>query len=71
MRRRLTRIPAPLAILLAVASLQFVAWVLVLPAVQAPDEHSHFAYTQRLVETGQRPPLEGDAEPYSPELDTA
>lgn len=73
MRRLLTRVPAPLAILLAVASLQFVAWVLVLPALQAPDEHTHFAYTQRLVETGHRPPQggDGDGEPYSPELNEA
>jgi hypothetical protein len=69
--RHLTRVPAPLAILLAVASIQFVAWVVVLPALQAPDEHTHFAYTQRLVETGERPPLEGDAGPYSPELNNA
>ena len=51
------RIPAPLALLLAVATIQFLAWMLVLPALQAPDESSHFAYTQRLVETGERPPL--------------
>jgi Predicted membrane protein (DUF2142) len=68
MRRR---VPAPLAILLAVATVQFLAWVVVLPAIQAPDEHSHFAYTQRLVETGERPPLEGDADPYSAELEAA
>jgi hypothetical protein len=65
------RIPAPLAILLAVATLQFLAWMLVLPALQAPDEHTHFAYTQRLLETGHRPPLEGDAPRYSPELEQA
>jgi len=70
-RRRPPRVPAPLAILLAVAGLQFAAWLVVLPALQSPDEHSHFAYTQRLVETGQRPPLEGDADAYSPELDAA
>ncbi len=70
MLRRLSRVPAPLAILLAVASIQFVAWVLVLPALQAPDEHSHFAYTQRLVETGERPPRDGNVAPYSPELET-
>jgi hypothetical protein len=71
MRRRLTGIPAPLAILLAVASVQFVAWLVVLPALQAPDESAHFAYTQRLVETGERPPLEGEGDLFSPELDAA
>jgi hypothetical protein len=64
-------VPAPLAILLAVAVLQFAAWVLVLPGLQAPDEAAHFTYTQRLLETGHRPPLSGDGSPDSPELETA
>jgi hypothetical protein len=68
MRRR---VPAPLAILLAVATVQFLAWMLMLPALQAPDEHTHFAYTQRLLETGHKPPLESDAPRYSPELEQA
>jgi hypothetical protein len=68
MRRRP---PAPLAILLAVATIQFLAWVVVLPALQAPDEQTHFAYTQRLLETGHKPPLDGDANPFSPEVDAA
>lgn len=61
----------PLTLLLAVATIQFVAWTLVLPALQAPDESAHFAYTQRLIETGERPPYSSDAEPYTPELRTA
>jgi hypothetical protein len=65
------RIPAPLAILLAVASIQFVAWVLVLPAIQAPDEHTHFAYTQLLMETGHKPPVDGGPPAFSPELGAA
>lgn len=65
------RLPAPLALLLAVATVQFLAWMLVLPALQAPDESVHYAYTQRLVETAERPPLEGEGEPFSPELRTA
>jgi hypothetical protein len=70
-RRRLSRVPAPLAILLAVATVQFLAWVVVLPALQSPDESVHYAYTQRLVETGERPPIDGEGEPFSPELRTA
>jgi hypothetical protein len=58
----------PLALLLAVATIQFLAWMLVLPALQAPDESAHFAYTQRLVETGERPPLNGPGDAFSPEL---
>ncbi|HET6550092.1 MAG TPA: DUF2142 domain-containing protein [Solirubrobacter sp.] len=68
MRRR---VPAPLAILLAVATLQFLAWMLVLPATQAPDEQAHFSYAQRLMETGHLPPLDSNAPPESPELDLA
>ncbi|WP_157591797.1 DUF2142 domain-containing protein [Solirubrobacter soli] len=60
---------APLVALLLVATVQFLAWMLVLPALQAPDESVHFAYTQRLVETHERPPLEGDGDPFSPELE--
>jgi hypothetical protein len=62
---------SPLAALLAVATVMFLAWMLVLPALQAPDESVHYAYTQRLVETHERPPLVGDAPPFSPELRTA
>ncbi|HEY6887661.1 MAG TPA: DUF2142 domain-containing protein, partial [Solirubrobacter sp.] len=65
------RVPAPLAILLAVATVQFLAWVVVLPALQPPDEHTHFAYTQRLLETGHKPPIDGDPPRYSPELEAA
>lgn len=61
---------SPLVILLAVATVQFLAWMLVLPPLQAPDESVHYAYTQRLMETGERPPLSGGGEPFSPELQT-
>jgi hypothetical protein len=61
---------SPLAALLAVATVMFTAWLLVLPALQAPDESVHYAYTQRLVETHHRPPLQGDAPAFSPELAT-
>jgi hypothetical protein len=61
----------PLAILLAVAAVQFAAWLVVLPPLQAPDESAHFAYAQHLVETGHRPPVEGEGQAYSPELQTA
>jgi 4-amino-4-deoxy-L-arabinose transferase-like glycosyltransferase len=53
-RRRLRttarRVPAPLAALLAVVLLFGIAWALVSPAWQAPDENAHFAYTQTLAE---------------------
>jgi Predicted membrane protein (DUF2142) len=48
-------VPRPLAALLAMATIQVVAWILVLPAFQGPDEEAHFAYVQYLAETGKTP----------------
>jgi len=45
--------------LLAVATIQVVAWALVLPPFQGPDEDAHFAYVQQLAETGQAPVASG------------
>lgn len=52
-------VPRPLAALLAMATIQVVAWILVLPPFQGPDEEAHFAYVQHLAETGERPGLPG------------
>jgi 4-amino-4-deoxy-L-arabinose transferase-like glycosyltransferase len=41
------------------ATIQVVAWILVLPPFQGPDEDAHFAYVQQLAETGERPNLPG------------
>ena len=49
-RRRLGMHPALLA-LLVVATVEALAWIVVLPPLQGPDEIGHFAYTERLVET--------------------
>jgi hypothetical protein len=51
----LRRIPASLAALMAVALLLGLTWSVLTPAFQAPDEQSHFAYTQYLAETGKLP----------------
>jgi 4-amino-4-deoxy-L-arabinose transferase-like glycosyltransferase len=48
-------IPRPLAALLAMATIQVTAWILVLPPFQGPDEEGHFAYVQHLAETGAPP----------------
>jgi hypothetical protein len=48
--RRLRRIPAPLALVLAMATAVSVAWCVVVPPFQGPDEAPHFLYTQRIVE---------------------
>jgi 4-amino-4-deoxy-L-arabinose transferase-like glycosyltransferase len=44
------RPPAPLAALLLLTALVGVAWALVTPAFQAPDEPAHFGYVQSLAE---------------------
>lgn len=48
--RKPSRIPASLAVLLAVALVETLAWTFVMPPLQGPDEVGHFAYTQRIVE---------------------
>ena len=49
------RVPRPLVPLLAVALLLGIAWATVVPPFQGPDENDHFAYVQRLAETGTAP----------------
>ncbi len=58
MTRRL-RPPPPLGALLAVSLLLAITWACVVPAFQAPDEQSHFAYVQSL---GERFALPGGTE---------
>jgi 4-amino-4-deoxy-L-arabinose transferase-like glycosyltransferase len=53
------RPPAPLAALLLLTALVGVAWALVTPVFQAPDENSHFGYAQTLAESFDLP---GDAD---------
>jgi len=52
------RVPAPLGWLLVAVGLLGLAWAILNPAWQAPDENSHFAYLQSL---GERFDLPGDA----------
>jgi hypothetical protein len=40
-----------LLVLLLVATVEALAWIIVLPPLEGPDEISHFAYTERIVET--------------------
>src|SRR4051794_7284867 len=47
MRRR---VPGPLVALLLASTLLGIAWALLTPAFQAPDENAHFAYVQALGE---------------------
>lgn len=50
MRERLRSVPAPLGALLLAAAVLGIAWALVLPAWQSPDENSHYGYVQSLVD---------------------
>jgi hypothetical protein len=51
----LRRIPAAAWICALVAALNGASWSLITPPFQAPDEPDHFAYVQRLAETGRLP----------------
>ena len=71
------RIPAPLVALLAVAAVSGVAWALLLPPLQGPDESGHVAYVQKLVEARELPwhstppPAAAHRPSVSTEADTA
>jgi hypothetical protein len=52
---RARTVPRPIAALLVVAAIEVVAWSLVMPPFQGPDEMAHFAYVQHLAETGEAP----------------
>jgi Predicted membrane protein (DUF2142) len=67
-----SRPPAPLAALLVVAFVLSLAWSLVTPPLQGPDEDAHVAYVQRIVETGSLPQdVEEGRAGYSTELQAA
>jgi len=51
----LLRIPRAAWACVLIASLNAACWSLITPPFQAPDEPSHFAYVQRLAETGRLP----------------
>lgn len=50
------RLPTAAWVCVAVAFLNAVVWGLITPLFQVPDEAGHFAYVQRIAETG-RPPI--------------
>lgn len=59
MRRRLRAVPRPLAGLLVAVALFGVAWALIVPPLQAPDEDTHFAYVQTLAQRHRLPGSSG------------
>jgi hypothetical protein len=58
-RRRVTsavaRVPTAAWVCALVAFLNAASWSIIIPAFQVPDEQSHYAYTEYLVEHGQPP----------------
>ena len=67
--RRLRGMPAPLAALLVLAAANGIAWAAVTPPIQGPDELTHVAYVQALVETGDGPNRDSGSGQYSRELE--
>ncbi|HEY3758929.1 MAG TPA: DUF2142 domain-containing protein [Solirubrobacteraceae bacterium] len=61
----LRRVPTAAWACALVACLNAACWSLITPPFQAPDEPSHFAYVQDLVETGRLP--SGGVESFSPQ----
>ena len=55
MSARLAGIPTGLVALLTLVTVIGLAWALVVPPWQVPDENTHFAYVQTLVENGSLP----------------
>src|SRR5690349_8575775 len=55
---RVSATPRSLIALLAAVFLVAVAWALLVPAFQAPDENAHFGYVQSVADGGRLP---GDA----------
>ncbi|MET0603436.1 MAG: glycosyltransferase family 39 protein [Baekduia sp.] len=55
LRTTLRRVPAPLALLLAVAAVLSLSWSLVTAPMQGPDESDHIGFVEHLAETGKIP----------------
>jgi hypothetical protein len=67
--RRLRRTPPALAVLLVLAAAQAVAWSAITPPIHGPDELTHAAYIQALVETGDGPEGNSGTAQYSREIE--
>ncbi|HEX4806527.1 MAG TPA: DUF2142 domain-containing protein [Conexibacter sp.] len=64
LRAQLARVPAAAKACALVAVLNALAWGLVVPAFQVPDEPAHYAYAEYLVQHG-RPPAAAPADRHS------
>ncbi len=68
LRGALRGIPATAWICALIASLNAVCWSVISPPFQVVDEPSHFAYVQRLAETGRLPSSAGESFPAAEEV---
>lgn len=64
------RVPAAGRRCFLLALINAVAWGVIVPPFQVPDETSHFAYAQYLAQTG-KPPPQGPRAAYSPQENVA
>jgi 4-amino-4-deoxy-L-arabinose transferase-like glycosyltransferase len=55
MIRRVRRIPVPLALIMVVGLVHALAWAVLTPTLNGPDEVAHASYIQQLAETGHGP----------------
>jgi hypothetical protein len=69
-RRWWRRAPAIAWTIAAVAVLNAVAWSLITPPFQVPDEQTHFAYAQLIAERGRLPAPREHRDRLAPELQT-
>ncbi|HEV3001516.1 MAG TPA: DUF2142 domain-containing protein [Solirubrobacteraceae bacterium] len=67
--RRVRSTPPALAVLLVLAAANGIAWAAVTPPIHGPDELTHVAYVQALVETGDGPLRDSGTAQYSRELE--
>lgn len=69
--RRLRSTPPELAALLALAAVLAVAWAVVVPPLQGPDEFTHANYAQQIAERGQGPYFDRGERNLSTEIGAA
>lgn len=68
MRRALRTVPRAAWLCALVAAVNAIAWSLITPAFQVPDEQAHTYYAQQLAETGKVPKPQGKPS-LSPQID--
>ena len=66
MRRAVGAVPRAAWLCALVATLGAMAWSLILPPFQVPDEIAHYAYVEYVVQAGRLPPRAAGAVPAGP-----